>query len=219
MPKTQALHDFLSEKMMGFRYDAEAIWIGAHDMKEEETYVWEDGSEMEFQDNMNRWNGGWFGGDEDCIALKKGDREWHDYPCGHKLPFICQYPIQVQEQDDVSSHGEDGQDGQDGQDEGNTEDQDGQDEAVSKDQDGEGGPVEKDQDGEDEEVSKDEDDEGEPVEKVQDDAGKTDDSGDVKVEDDKCGPFDCQELDCGMRGFVENEDGCPICECNEPTEA
>ena len=115
MPKTQALHDFLSEELMRFNDDGEAMWIGANDVVVEGYYEWEDGSEMLFRDHMNYWNGGFFSHRENCLALKLADRQWHDYSCDRELPFICQYPIQVQEPDfdDVPSQSNEDQDGGD----------------------------------------------------------------------------------------------------------
>ena len=126
---------FFSEELMRFNDDGEAMWIGANDVVVEGYYEWEDGSEMLFRDNMNYWNGGLFGHTENCLALKLADRQWHDYSCDRELPFICQYPIQVQEPDvdDVPSQGNEDQDGGD---EVDNEDQDGGDEVDNEDQDG-----------------------------------------------------------------------------------
>ena len=101
MPKTKDVNDFLLLQMADMS-DTIPMWIGMNDMLEEGTVVWEDGSDVEWE-NFDWFIHGFMGGMEDCVALDPDDGEWHDYICedpwvpgfttSHKKPFICQYTL------------------------------------------------------------------------------------------------------------------------------
>ncbi|GFR88025.1 C-type lectin domain family 11 member A, partial [Elysia marginata] len=102
MPKTKDTNDFLIAEMKKLGH-YKPMWIGMHDTVEEGKFVWEDGTDVDDLGNFD-WKNGLFGGGEDCIALDPRDGKWYDYVCfqkqwfkvtpNHKLPFICQYPIE-----------------------------------------------------------------------------------------------------------------------------
>ncbi|GFR65313.1 macrophage mannose receptor 1 [Elysia marginata] len=106
MPKTQALNDYLADQLYHHYHQYRKAWIGLHDLKREGTFVWEDGTELDWsnfakgQGPRNTWLARGF---EDCIALDPNDQgRWHDFQCDHNLLswlskpdprkiYICQY--------------------------------------------------------------------------------------------------------------------------------
>ncbi|RUS70726.1 hypothetical protein EGW08_021517 [Elysia chlorotica] len=96
MPKTKRINDFLLKQMEQIS-PLERMWIGMHDLENEGTWMWEDGSKVKSWGNMAFFNDGWFGFVDNCIALDASDGLWHDERCflvlfpDKKLPYICEY--------------------------------------------------------------------------------------------------------------------------------
>ena len=65
-------------------------WIGLNDIKEENTWIWEDGQPFEF----SNWDNGEpndYGSGEDCVTLNDKNGEWNDLDCDAERPYICKY--------------------------------------------------------------------------------------------------------------------------------
>jgi hypothetical protein len=65
-------------------------WIGLNDRAAEDTFVWTDGSPVDF----TQWGAGEpnNSGDEDCVHLSSGSGDWNDLFCGQQNPYICRLP-------------------------------------------------------------------------------------------------------------------------------
>lgn len=64
-------------------------WIGLTDEAVEGTFVWDDGSKLEY----SGWNIGEpndYRAAEDCVQIRKGGG-WNDISCSYTSPFVCQY--------------------------------------------------------------------------------------------------------------------------------
>ncbi|GFS22433.1 collectin-10 [Elysia marginata] len=220
MPKTKDTNDFLISEMKKLG-NFEPTWIGMHDTVEEGKFVWEDGTDVDDLGNFD-WKNGLFGGGEDCIALDPRDGKWHDYGCfqnswlkvtpNHKLPFICQYPIEKDSGDaDQGSDGNPVKGDQTRDDASGDKDQSSDVTAGNVDQGSSDAAGNVDQGSNDTAGNVNQ---GNNVTTV-----TTGPAGEELVDDDGCPPFNCSDLDCGMDGYkVKN--GCQICECaeNGPTE-
>lgn len=67
-------------------------WIGLSDEIKEGTFVWGDGSKLDYTN--------WLDGEpndfhfieqgEDCVLIRKGEG-WNDMRCSFTAPFVCQY--------------------------------------------------------------------------------------------------------------------------------
>lgn len=67
-----------------------SAWIGFHDLDEEGTFVWEDGSLVTY----TNWNSGEpnDAGGEDCTQINYGTTGgWNDFPCSASQPFVCEW--------------------------------------------------------------------------------------------------------------------------------
>ena len=127
LPKTKPLNDYLSDQMLTHYRSPGDVWIGLHDKKEEEKFIWQDNTELQW--NNFAWGNGphnnWLARDaEDCVALNPGDDgQWHDHPCEDNLGsfvaslitqtnakkmYICQYMPSDKVVDDPSVDGKDG---------------------------------------------------------------------------------------------------------------
>ncbi|XP_076451243.1 C-type lectin lectoxin-Lio3-like [Babylonia areolata] len=81
-----------------FHYD-DIVWIGLSDERSEGHWVWVDGSAARF----TYWASdqpGILGSLEDCVAMDVSDGgRWHDYKCtdllfiSHHQTFVCEYPV------------------------------------------------------------------------------------------------------------------------------
>jgi hypothetical protein len=86
---TQAVQDFLTTE--AFAIQGGDWWIGLSDIKAEGTFVWTDGSKLDYL----HWNGGEpnNAGEEDCANITQGGGgQWNDLPCDAVIPFICRLP-------------------------------------------------------------------------------------------------------------------------------
>ncbi|KAM8820194.1 C-type lectin-like [Eudromia elegans] len=93
-----SVHAFAERKVLA-QYVAqhrqhEHVWMGLHDEEHERSWKWSDNSVLSFQswapgqpDNVDD--------DEDCAVLESGSqfRDWHDYSCSHRFPFVCKYRL------------------------------------------------------------------------------------------------------------------------------
>ncbi|XP_071485675.1 echinoidin-like [Diadema antillarum] len=74
------------------------FWFGLNDIDSEGTFVWSDGSPVDY----TKWIPGQptnYGGNEDCGHMWYRDaqtdttRDWNDAPCSSEVSFICQKTI------------------------------------------------------------------------------------------------------------------------------
>nr|XP_034322106.1 collectin-12 isoform X2 [Crassostrea gigas] len=67
------------------------LWIGLTDVVNQNKYVYPSSGRKPIYTN---WEKGQpqIGTNEDCAALQTGSRKWHDYPCHHKMHYICKKP-------------------------------------------------------------------------------------------------------------------------------
>ncbi|XP_072169955.1 alpha-N-acetylgalactosamine-specific lectin-like [Diadema setosum] len=74
------------------------FWFGLNDIDSEGTFVWSDGSPVDY----TKWIPGQptnYGGNEDCGHVWYRDaqtdttRDWNDAPCSSEVSFICQKTI------------------------------------------------------------------------------------------------------------------------------
>ena len=66
-------------------------WLGLNDVAHEGTFVWSDGTPIDYV----QWGGGEpnNAGNEDCVHLADWTGgQWNDLPCGNVLPYICRIP-------------------------------------------------------------------------------------------------------------------------------
>jgi len=67
--------------------DGMNYWIGLSDEAEEGTFVWGDGSTLDYSGfNMGEPND--YGAGEDCVQIRTNSG-WNDIPCGYTAPFVC----------------------------------------------------------------------------------------------------------------------------------
>ncbi|GFR97391.1 macrophage mannose receptor 1-like [Elysia marginata] len=108
LPKTKSLNDFLTDQLLNTYGQFEEAWIGLQDRKDETKFVWEDNSELGWN-NFAPGNGpdnDWIvRGVEDCVALNpEKDGLWYDHQCDSNLLswatranpskiYICQYTM------------------------------------------------------------------------------------------------------------------------------
>jgi len=70
-------------------YDGMNYWIGLSDEVEEGTFVWGDGSKLDYS-GFNPGEPNDYGQGEDCVQIRTG-AGWNDIPCVYTAPFVCQY--------------------------------------------------------------------------------------------------------------------------------
>ncbi|GFO27531.1 neurocan core protein [Plakobranchus ocellatus] len=194
LAKTKELNDYLSDKVLNFYLKRDEVWIGLHDKRRENTFVWEDGEKMEWN-NFDKGNGP--GNNlaaravEDCVALDVKNSKWHDFQCVRspmswisrsepRKKYICQYTPSTQGTQEPSGEDQQGKDT-----DGTPDSQDGGDKDEDK----------------------------KPQDQDEDDKGTQEPSGDDQPDDDKCPPFICDK-DCKMDGYKMTDEGCLLCECN-----
>ena len=106
LSKTKSLNDYLTHQMSNYYGQSGEAWIGLHDVEEELKFVWEDNTQLRWN-NFAKSNGlynDWLReGVKDCVALDPNDKgKWYDYPCGSdsiplttgsdpRKQYICQY--------------------------------------------------------------------------------------------------------------------------------
>ncbi len=85
---SQQVQDFVAAQ--AFAIQDTDWWIGLSDSKNEGTFVWSNGSKLDF---MN-WNGGEpnNAGDEDCANMTPGAGGWNDLFCENTRPYVCAVP-------------------------------------------------------------------------------------------------------------------------------
>jgi hypothetical protein len=68
-------------------------WIGLSDAEQEDTFLWVDGSPLDFSNwAPNEPNDFGLEGGEDCIAFWTQGATWNDENCRRTRPFICESP-------------------------------------------------------------------------------------------------------------------------------
>ncbi|XP_061781291.1 galactose-specific lectin nattectin-like [Nerophis lumbriciformis] len=69
-------------------------WIGFTDAVEEDSFLWTDGSDVDFTDwANNRPNNN---GEQDCAIINfRGDDEWNDIDCTLLRPFFCAMDLKL----------------------------------------------------------------------------------------------------------------------------
>ncbi|KAK3790289.1 hypothetical protein RRG08_034850 [Elysia crispata] len=214
LPKTESLNKFLIDKLENYYEYFSDVWIGLHDKKKENTFVWEDHTNLVWS-NFAKNNGpgrSWFSGRsvEDCVALDPHDRgRWHDYQCGpgfvsyltwadYIKSFICQYTLMATGDDvkgDIKKKAEKGNAKVILQDAVTLS-------RINKNPSTDGGQDKDQTNIKDEDKNpKDDKDADHPL-------GPT-----VHlVHEDGCPVFQCDE-DCGMRGYQKDQRDCQICKC------
>lgn len=76
--------EFLSERV---RVE---VWIGANDLDVEGSYVWADGTPVEYE-NWSVAQPDNFQGQEDCVEKRVEDGAWNDRPCGgDDQEYVCE---------------------------------------------------------------------------------------------------------------------------------
>lgn len=86
---SQAIQDFTAQQ--AFDIAASDWWIGINDIQQEGTFVWSDGTPVDF----TAWNEGEpnNAGDEDCVNLPYWTGGlWNDLGCDAVRPYICRLP-------------------------------------------------------------------------------------------------------------------------------
>ncbi len=69
-----------------------SLWIGLSDLRTEGTFVWADGTALDY----NNWNAGEpndAAGAEDCAQISRGTGYWNDFDCTMALPFVCEVAL------------------------------------------------------------------------------------------------------------------------------
>ncbi|CAH1255133.1 CSMD3 [Branchiostoma lanceolatum] len=72
------------------------VWIGLDDRKEEEEFVWSDGTNLASTGYTNWFHNqpdNWRGSDEDCVEMRSPSHpthKWNDLNCHAKLRFVCE---------------------------------------------------------------------------------------------------------------------------------
>lgn len=86
---SQAIQDWTVQQ--AFAIQASDWWMGLHDEAQEGSFVWTDGTPLDF----TTWNEGEpnNAGNEDCASLPIwAGGLWNDLPCGATLPYVCRTP-------------------------------------------------------------------------------------------------------------------------------
>merc|ERR1719219_2604602 len=63
-------------------------WIGLNDIAKEGTFIWNDGSALDFK-NWHKGEPNNAGGKEDCGHIWHKN-QWNDIKCDHKMNFVCE---------------------------------------------------------------------------------------------------------------------------------
>jgi len=92
--KTQDLLDFIVAKVPE---NPGSFWIGLDDLKNEQDYVWSDGSLLSMGDDSPLWGPRPTGhlaehNQRDCVVTNEGAKIW-DGACSVQRPFLCQLPV------------------------------------------------------------------------------------------------------------------------------
>ena len=221
VPMTQKINDFLADESFNHYHIEEPMWIGLHDQGGESTFIWEEGSPLDWS-NFAQGQGpdnGWIaGGLEDCVALDPLDGgQWHDFQCSGgfiaflsgsdpRKRYICQYTLEAEDDQEETCPVIEKCDKECGLKGYQSDENDCRICECNSEQ--------KPQDGGDKPV-------GPSVtdEVVSEDTDQQDGEGDeepvVETDEDSCPElFQC-ELDCGMRSYKRDGNGCQLCECNE----
>ncbi|XP_047453772.1 CD209 antigen-like protein E [Mugil cephalus] len=66
-----------------------SAWIGLSDRRQEGTWKWVDGSNLEGEGFWQKGEPN-AAGDEDCVHISNSEGEWNDLNCGGKQPWICE---------------------------------------------------------------------------------------------------------------------------------
>ncbi|KAJ8337229.1 hypothetical protein SKAU_G00384490 [Synaphobranchus kaupii] len=81
-------HDFLKKLQMRTG-EKHPFWIGLSYMRKEATWIWSDGTKMDFK----KWNYGEpksSGGKEHCVLSNWGaGKAWKNVSCHRRYPFVC----------------------------------------------------------------------------------------------------------------------------------
>ncbi|KAJ8337035.1 hypothetical protein SKAU_G00382550 [Synaphobranchus kaupii] len=85
--RTADEHSFLKKLHMPDG-DKLAFWIGLSDVHKKGTWIWSDGTKMDFK----KWNSGEpksSGGNEDCVLSNSDGTDWQVSDCAKSYPYIC----------------------------------------------------------------------------------------------------------------------------------
>jgi len=81
----------INSEILSLTGGAEEVWIGLDDESTEGTYVWADGSSLEYTNwasgEPNDWQGS-----EDCVGMYTSG-EWNDYSCSTTMGYVCQVEV------------------------------------------------------------------------------------------------------------------------------
>ena len=70
------------------------FWIGLNDLKDEGTFVWQDGTAR--SQSYVKWKTNYpkEGTDEHCV-LRRGNKEWRNTECDRSVRFFCSMQLQI----------------------------------------------------------------------------------------------------------------------------
>ncbi|XP_035860995.1 lactose-binding lectin l-2-like [Sander lucioperca] len=90
--------NFIKSLIKNFDHAQGFTWIGLSDIHKEGTWMWSDGSRVDF----DFWNSGQpdnAHGLEHCVHNNHGkDLKWNDRPCSVTYPSVCEYHITCPQQ-------------------------------------------------------------------------------------------------------------------------
>jgi len=81
---SQAENDFVTDMLPSYN----SPWIGLYDENHNETFVWSDGTAVDY---MNWWKQP-IGVEEDCVHLASWSGEWYDLSCTMSAGVLCRGP-------------------------------------------------------------------------------------------------------------------------------
>ncbi|XP_015228616.1 PREDICTED: galactose-specific lectin nattectin-like [Cyprinodon variegatus] len=81
---------FVSELVQRVTGSSRDTWIGGYDAVTENTWLWSDGSSLEFVNwYSNQPDNGHYSRNQHCMEINYAGQHWNDMPCSTRMPFVC----------------------------------------------------------------------------------------------------------------------------------